>query len=513
MKRKQYLSLFIVLSLLFVGCGSESSNISNVENDSSMISVVTEDVPTDNNMLTEDNSQSSAETIESGSVSEKTNSVLEKVAEIPREAIFYNSKEIDSAIYDGIKSHDKMTDKYTILNYLRENILNDEYDKTESIMSGKNSYQLVYKYENLPNWCGLVKTDGTILIPYNAAIIKSLPDSDERYVLVTYATDEVFDEKDAYLFSFDYEGLVGIQWNPDDNDKLYDGYSVVYDLYNERFVNGIRIEDTNDSVRTVGKNIWLSTSLGEGTLYTSDGSAILQGKFDVKSTDNENYLISMETRDEYIIYDEDGKELTKVRFYPTKILNENRFVIEQSPDGYMIVDDGGNQVGDIKWALIPNFAGKFLYGRIDRNSSYYVITDLDGKIICNEEAKVTSVNYKDDYVIFEQENGEYGLVYSDGTVFYGISDHQSAPFYCNEEDKGKLFAFDKGDVVVLDGRIDSLSYTDSYVECRNENNKYALYDTARGEMVLDYKYSEIRSIGTYIYARADDNWEVYKILE
>ena len=121
------------------------------------------------------------------------------------------------------------------------NPVSGSYDNIEPLCDG---YWLVYQYSAGVNCCGLMKDDGTLLIPVSAAIIQEVSgpefanrwEARFRYLEVVYAGEQLSEDEGAFLF---------VHYTP------YAGYSLYYDLQRERFVNGLRRDSAEERFHTV----------------------------------------------------------------------------------------------------------------------------------------------------------------------------------------------------------------------------------------------------------------------
>ena len=215
---------------------------------------------------------------------------LKKVGEIQEAKLDYKNIEIYPA---GLITKDA-EGNYYVLDEMGNNNLGRSYGKVECF---SEELFLVYDAETWPNSCGLVKADGTVVLPCEAAIISPVEGSD-RYLKISVATEPT-DKEHAFLYT--YSGWVA--W-PEEQSEYYDGYDHYYDLK-----EGKHFEN------------WDEADLSE-----------IQGGYKKEKLDNDKYAITAA----------DGTVITEVDFNPSEIYGEGELFSIRQDDGYIVVNRKGD---------------------------------------------------------------------------------------------------------------------------------------------------------------------------
>ena len=217
---------------------------------------------------------------------------------------------------DGI--YVKEEDNYNLYDYKGKDTGRSALD--DGFYYGLDNYYTVAKEGNYPNIYGLVDYEGAEIIPCEAAIIKALSD---RYLAVTYGTEETSDEDEALFYATSGYGisLVG----PNDDDTLYKGYTQVYDLKNKKMVSNIKSESNTEKLEVFGEDICWSKDDGVTEVYDADGNMIITNKDINDYIEIRNGLIELDNK----VYNEKGEEITGMRngLKPTLIQGNNQYIL------------------------------------------------------------------------------------------------------------------------------------------------------------------------------------------
>lgn len=424
-------------------------------------------------------------------------------AELLKRASFYSN---------GIRV---MTDdnKYQLLNYQGVNALGETYDRVQSF--GRDTW-LVYQADKGVNNCGLVKGDGTVLIPVSAAIIKEVSDSNEshRFIEVIYATEEVSNEKDAYLFKT--ERFVAI--SPEAGDKLYKGYSLFFDLEKNQFVGDLKREDTAEaySISVFGDKLYFDR---RNVLYDANGAV-------VKELSNSDYInrgFLFERGDDGLcsVYNSDLEKIATFQEQPDGVYFGGQLFAfrDYDTDLTTIRDREGAQVGDLPFEYAPYECGSSLYGH--DADDHYLVMDRTGKTLIDAEAGVTYVDEEPfGFLRLNFADDTEGLLYPDGTIVK--AEEQSNLLLTESRGEGVAVLVLKDKAFSLefpeDSGCDSALYSNSMAPVFYAGMKdgvATLFNIVNGEALLrsdyDSAYGAFHYAGGYIYARQGEAYDIYKV--
>lgn len=391
----------------------------------------------------------------------------------------------------------KQDEKTLILDPFGENRLGRSFDKVDGF--GGNLI-VATDYARLPNALSLVRADGTVLVE-DAAIIKG-GGKENRYAVVSVATDKVDRKEDCFLFAYEPQANIDVRWEPGQGDVMYAGYSAIYDTWEQRFVEHARIDSAAESIRFVGENILIDRRDAADELYRPDGSLVGE----VKTSDQlGRFFVSRGEDKRYTVRDENLKELCVLDFAPTGIFAPDLFA-KSVEGGYQLVNAAGKAVNGIVFRYKPSMKGAFICGS-DSDDNKAVLS-LSGQTILSFEDKVDHV-YEKDYGFLEigYKEGGYAVLYPDGTLC-PLKDGLSSMVSRNVEAK-EVFLLDKAAYQKMDGAIYPLrSFT---FTVRNDKGLYGLYSVLDGSEMLPEEYKAISYSNGHIYALRDGLYEIYPL--
>ena len=394
---------------------------------------------------------------------------LEKVGEIPEENLDYNS--IEKVYPSGLITKDD-EGNFFVLDEMGNNNLGRSYGKAEYFT---DELFLVYDAETWPNSCGLVKADGTVVLPCEAAIISSINGTD-RYLKISVATEPT-DKDNAFLYT--YSGWVA--W-PEEQSEYYDGYDHYYDLKENKY-----FED------------WDEADLSE-----------LHGVYQCESIDDGKTAIVTP----------DGTVLTELDFWPYEIYGEAELFSKSQDDGYMVVDRIGDPISEIRFKGSPLEKNGYLCGVNVEDEQAYTVIDFDGKICADGSDEIWSVNEKPyGFNLLYNRDNKSLLLYPDGTVAeLGEYDNGGdMPYYRrhSDEEPDKFFVLNKGQYQDLSEESLDNSGSDSSLMVKviyNGESEYSLYNTIDGSLILERGGNKIYASDFWVYALKDGTWDVYKVV-
>ncbi len=360
---------------------------------------------------------------------------------------------------------------------------------------------------------GLMKADGTMLIPTGPAIIKMM-DYSERFVRVIYAEEQTENEDEAMF----YTTSAMVSFAPSDQDVLYKGYWKIYDLQTEQFVDALTFTSNSTDVQICAdETIWVKEPEKDGVLYDADGTVLADS---VAISPSGAFFLSRQS-DMYIAYDN--------RF--NRLFESNYNLMGSTALGdYIEYNDGNNKYGLLD--ADGNIVLEAAYDGIDGVDSGFVqVWNYDE----NKERKKGVLTLTGDEVlpceydyIYERKNGYLECEKKDadgnkrttcigpnGTICSDMNAEGGNEMVSNlsvwKESGAGVLAY-----VINDAGFTLKLNTPSSIQSGllkdkdPETGKYALFDTVTGEQLLDYDYNEIMAAYDYIYAYKDGAYTIYK---
>ena len=344
------------------------------------------------------------------------------------------------------------------------------------------------------NHTGLFDGQGTLLIPFEAAVIRELDDhSGEdtgRYLSVYYATEQTTDRTKALLYLSDGSWVGGSV--PADNDVMYEGFIRFYDLELRRFVPGLEGGKSNSSCG--------SLLVIDKKVYDASGTLLAE-----KLTPGNGCLIRNTVPAE--VYD----ETLTLRFTSDLKLSVLRstggYLLQYDADrGYRVVDLNGDPVVDDWFKTVTEEKYGILNAR--RPDGTYVLLTVDGQVFSESPRPIMCLAggyyYTDD-------GGSFSLVRYDGLV---------VPNVCRPQ--GSLQVFDKesgtdAHTLVLNtgemtlpfgrGRDLGIGLMGAYAA---GTKKLGVVDLFTGETLLPFEYDDVSSSGGLIYVTTGGTRQVFR---
>ena len=392
---------------------------------------------------------------------------LEKVGEIPESVL--SGKEID-VFPTGLIAEDE-DHKFYILDEMGNNNLGRSYDHAKAFTE---ELFLVYDAENWPNSCGLVKADGTVVLPCEAAIIQTIKETD-RYLKISVATEPT-DKENAFIYT--YSGWIA--W-PTEQSEYYDGYSQYYDLKEAKYFENWEDADPGD----------------------------IHGGYTKASGENSTT----------VIFDPEGNEVASLDFSPSEIYGEGELFSKRTDDGFIVVDRKGDPINDIVFKASPTETNGYLRACDVRDDNVYTVMDFSGKVYADGTDHVRNVSRMPyGFLSLGKQDGNDLLLYPDGTIAETgdhTDDGATLPFFIRGRDgkPDRIFVLNKG--IYIDTETDFVSKLDSSSSLLrvklSGDDDYSLISAADGSILLKNGGSKIIGSDYRVYALKDGAWTVYKV--
>ena len=404
-----------------------------------------------------------------------------------------------SVFFDASGVYVRTGDKYQLLDWQGNDALGETYDYATYLAGDA---WLVQQADKGVNCCGLVRTDGTVLIPVSAAIIKTVGYGiDARYLEVTYATEEVTNQDDAYLFA----SQSSFTLVPQDGDKLYAGYSLYYDLKNEGFVGELKRTDTSGYVEEVGDKLFFDR---QHTVYDPNGAVF--ATFSGYARDN--YFVGDQGDDGlYPVYDCDLRQIAALEINPDKVYFDGQLFGAYGDGAAVLQDANGATVGEAAFRYPPDEYGAFLcgYDAEDR----HLVMDRTGKIVLSADDGVTYIDEKPyEFLRLDFADGTVGLLYPDGSVVKGGNIWDLLLFEEREVGSAMMILNDRAYMELPEG-FDSVNSSPFLFSVEREDGT-SLYDVFTGRELLrtdDTSYHAFHAAGDYVYMLVGDTYEIYRV--
>ena len=393
---------------------------------------------------------------------------LEKVGEIPEETLDYE----DIKIYPSGLIAEDAEGNYYVLDEMGNNNLGRSYGNASFFT---DELFKVYDAATWPISCGLVKADGTVVLPCEAAIINSVNDTD-RYVEVSVATEPT-DKEHAFIYT--YDGWVA--W-PDEDSEYYDGYKHYYDLKEGKYID---------------------------TLDEADPSGF-QGRYTYEQGDD----------DKYSIVAPDGTVVTELDSWPSEIYGEGEFFAMKQDDGYIVVDRNGAPISEFKFKAPPDVINGYLSAVKTEDDKAYTVMDFEGNIYVDGEDNIPYVNEKAyGFTLLGNPDDKNLLLYPDGTLaeLGKYNNGGDLPFYKRGSDgePDQFFVLEKGAYQDLgeEHLVNSNMESSLIIQAKADGEEESsLYNTIDGSVLMEKAGTDFYTSDYWVYVLKDGVWGVYKVV-
>ena len=408
---------------------------------------------------------------------------------------------------------DKDGDTVILNDPFGQNRLNASYRSYEKVDAAKGIY-IVTSDAAEPNNTGLVNTNGKVYIPCETAGIRQIND---RLVRVYYGTKKVDKEEDALFFISDR--TIAISYSKADGDRLYAGYVRIYDLVEEKFVEGFQNDDPAVTVRGLTENFYTyNARTGLSTVYDPSGKPV-QGFPELHSVSSNVDYVTASVGDETRVYDQNAKLLlTSKEKSISKVFGGKYYTVYRDDSLFHLYDFSGKEITKKGYNHIDACGEQFIVAEKKNDSFIYGVIDNAGNTVLPVSASFVSkdkpctgfmwANYK--------ETDRYTLIYPDATTL-SYDKNLSGGSYYEETGKGVYKIGILSQKGYVNQETDYVSSVGNFcLAIRNKEGASFLVDTFSGAQLTPADYSQItKGSNDCIYAkRLDDNsWDVFTIHE
>lgn len=400
----------------------------------------------------------------------------------------------------------KEGDQEKMLDYLGKENAENDFQDIEYFQEG--IYE-VSKAADLFTLSGMVKADGTVLIPCEAAVITRLSD---RYLKVVYGERETENQEEALFYT--HEGIFSLQ--PSEEDVLYAGYMKVYDLEKEKFIESITITSPTVRLETCADKLCITDENGNMKIYNSEGEVICEdasqfrvsGDFFVRRENSIN-----------IVYSSDLERLFETEFSVSGMTGRACLSYYNRDTGlYGLLNQSGDIIVEAKYSSIDPVGSEAYKVRMADDKEYYGIIEEDGTIVAECEFENIEAGINQYYIGYkENEEGEYlyTLIGPDGIIYADSKERfEPSTLLSQREINGSevYFVVEDQDYTLTLDAAEKLGV--ELVSAKNiTTGLYGVFELWTGEQILDYAYTDIQAAYGYLYAYKDGVYTVYQVNE
>ncbi|MBR0538178.1 MAG: OmpA family protein [Clostridia bacterium] len=408
---------------------------------------------------------------------------------------------------------DKDGDTVILNDPFGQNRLNASYRSYEKVDAAKGIF-IVTSAAAEPNNTGLVNTGGKVYIPCETAGIKQIND---RFLRVYYGTKKVDKEEDAMFFISDR--MIAINYSEEDGDRLYAGYVRIYDLVDEKFVEGFQNDDPAVTIRGLTENFYTyNARTGVSTVYDASGKPVPgfpELKYISSNVDYVTATVGEETR----VYDQNANLLlTSKATSISKVFGGKYYTVYTDESLYRLYDFSGREITKKGYNSIDCCGDQFIVAEKKNGSYIYGVIDNEGNTVLPVSASYITKDKPCTGFLWanNKEKNEYTLIYPDATTLAFDNSLSEGSYYEKDAD-----GFYKIGIICQKGYVkqetDHVSSVGNFcVEIRNKEGASFLVDTFSGTQLTPASYSRItKGSNDCIYAqRLDDkSWDVFTIHE
>lgn len=379
---------------------------------------------------------------------------------------------------------------------------------------------------------GIASLSRGVLVKPEAALINPVTceDGEPRFVEVTYATARVNDPDLGFVYVSDSGYATSYFGNGDDYDA-YQGYTLVFDLEAGAFVDGVKIEQVNTHIYDFGDSFLVvepdhqsmirSESKPHNVLYEPSGKELWNGDGTVYCGAHSFCISSLSSPSSIVDAAGTTRYTTEGSLYPINKRNDLYRLSNYSSNEQNVIDVDGTVVFECADLDIVSGVDDMYEVRGETYSDPNRIIDQAGELVC-KGSHLTCVlpgyatintGKQDTYDLYSLYSGgellasnldTYSvdtrrLIFDDGDPndnnyrslrsYYVFADHSCTL---------KLTACDKLDVGLVSGEAE-------------QEAPRGVYDLFTGEAVIPALYDKIVKAGNYVFAHADNSWDVYRV--
>lgn len=356
----------------------------------------------------------------------------------------------------------------------------------------------------MPNNQGLVSLDKGVLIPPEAAIIQEVncEGDNPRFVEVIYGTDTTEDKAEGFFYS--HEGLFSLQ--PVEGDVLYKGYGRVFDIEKGSFVEGVEISSPNDKIYDLGAS-FLVRHDGMVMLYGPDGKQLWSGedKGGMLTVGLDSFSFRESTN--FMIFDSSGTVTYEGEGGVSSLSGASGYYTyhDYATDSTKVIDKTGKTVLEVDDASYYDASDGLFAIEKDGEKS---IVDESGKTVLAGTSNLKHALDGYDYSSIPTGDNYTHVLLHDGEVLLEGQD---------SIDSRLVISGDEGCYIIGQQRFVStfenvMPLTTALARCRQSGSRaYGVYDLFTGEEVVSASYDDIVYVGGFVFAYADETWDVYAV--
>ncbi len=387
------------------------------------------------------------------------------------------------------------------------NMLSEPIRNVESI---RGDTAIVMTEDPGPHNAGIVNLDKGVLVKPEAALIKPARsyDGEPRFAQVAYATGEAKDVESGFVYVSD-SGLT--TYYDGDGYAAYEGYARVFDLEAGDFVDGLKLEQSDPKLYDFG-DTFLVCQGGRAELYDPSGKR-LWAEEGSASAGAHSFFFFGDDKDTKRIIGADGK---------TRFTADDFLIAISGPDDLYsyhddtVIDMNGNVVLECPNIWIWGEAeGMYEMNEMGNNYKRQII-DGTGKRVCEgSELERVLPGYARINTQTQGSGNRYSL-YSGGELVASNLDWSGASRLAIKDGDQRYASLAKyyvfADHACTLGLTGCTALDIGLVYGRTENGApLGVYDLFTGEEIIPAQYDKIGRLGSYVFARADDTWDVYRV--
>ncbi|MBQ6386377.1 MAG: WG repeat-containing protein [Lachnospiraceae bacterium] len=354
----------------------------------------------------------------------------------------------------------------------------------------------------VPESC-IVKTDGTMLLPWGLCVISEKND----YYLEVVFGEEVTENKDeAMMYVSPNMFTIGF---PGDEDVLYKGRKQLFDVKGGKLLTDYVFTNPAQSFKVCGASYAVDDRENAPRILDASGKVLAE---DASSLYVSNGFYYSHHDGKTYVYDDMMNQVSETE-QGESVIGDNLLSFRGDNDLYGVMAFDGtviaepaytnspHELGDLLETVLKNDAGDYLYGIIDKSGKtvlepqYYSVGETcDGYLYAKKG--------KDDETTL--------LIAPDGRVISDKIPGYPSNDLCVDLEKGKYLILNSGEVLDLSGDALCGPVADGILFSRDSNTDllgaYELYD---GTKILDYEWERMNSAYGCIYAYKDGAWHVF----